>query len=543
MTTYKGTAVSAGIAQGKLLYAESSTNKPEDFCRVQITDSEAEIERLLKACNEAVDQLMVLYDRALENSGPEVADIFMVHSMMLQDDDFLDGMRNLIRSANCCAEYAVMQVSKQFAADLAESGSAYIAERGADVTDVSKRVVQILQGQPTDLDIGHDDPIILIAEELTPSQTLMFDRSKLLALVSCKGSRTSHTAILARSLGIPAVISPEIKLCPELTGKLCVVDGLEGSVIIEPDEKTLKDATKKREAYDNEKKELETLKDVEAITSSGQKVKVYGNAGNLEDIEAIVSTGGEGVGLFRSEFMYLGRATLPSEEELTEVYTEAAKKLKGRLLVIRTLDIGADKTAPCLPLQPEENPALGIRALRLCFECPDVFMTQLRAILRASVVGNVAVMFPMIIALDEIKSAKDAIKKAAQQLEKEQVAYAMPKEVGIMIETPAAAVISDILAKEVDFFSVGSNDLTQYTLAIDRQNERLEKYCDVHHEAVLRLIEMVAENAHKNGIWVGICGELGSDFELTERFVKAGIDELSVYPAAILPLKKRIRGL
>ena len=538
MTTYKGTAVSAGIAQGKLLYAESSTNKPEDFCRVQITDSEAEIERLLKACNEAVDQLMVLYDRALENSGPEVADIFMVHSMMLQDDDFLDGMRNLIRSANCCAEYAVMQVSKQFAADLAESGSAYIAERGADVTDVSKRVVQILQGQPTDLDIGHDDPIILIAEELTPSQTLMFDRSKLLALVSCKGSRTSHTAILARSLGIPAVISPEIKLCPELTGKLCVVDGLEGSVIIEPDEKALKDATKKREAYDNEKKELETLKDVEAITSSGQKVKVYGNAGNLEDIEAIVSTGGEGVGLFRSEFMYLGRATLPSEEELTEVYTEAAKKLKGRLLVIRTLDIGADKTAPCLPLQPEENPALGIRALRLCFECPDVFMTQLRAILRASVVGNVAVMFPMIIALDEIKSAKDA-----QQLEKEQVAYAMPKEVGIMIETPAAAVISDILAKEVDFFSVGSNDLTQYTLAIDRQNERLEKYCDVHHEAVLRLIEMVAENAHKNGIWVGICGELGSDFELTERFVKAGIDELSVYPAAILPLKKRIRGL
>ena len=542
MITYKGTAVSAGIAQGKLLYIDAPI-QADTFEQVQICDADAEINKLIAACNKAVDQLMELYDKALENSGAEAADIFMVHSMMLQEEDYLQNMQDLIHSKKCCAEYAILQVAKQFAADLAASGSAYIAERGSDVADVSKRVIQILQGKPTDITIDKNESVILVADELSPSQTLMFDRSKLLALISRKGSRTAHTAILARALSIPAVIVPDLVLNEELTGTLCIVDGLEGTVTISPDEQTAQTALMKQERYLKERQELEILKHKEAVTSTGQKVKIYGNAGNLEDIDAVISSGGEGVGLFRSEFLYLGRADLPSEDELTQVYTNAAKKLDGRLLVIRTLDIGADKTAPCLPLEPEQNPALGIRALRLCFECPEVFMTQLRAILRAAVVGNVAVMFPMIIALDEIQYAKECMKKAAEQLETEKIPYSMPKEIGIMIETPAAAIISDILAKEVDFFSIGSNDLTQYTLAIDRQNQRLEKYCDVHHEAVLRLIEIVAENAHKNNIWVGICGELGSDLGLTERFVKAGIDELSVYPAAILPLKKKIRDL
>ena len=541
MITYKGNAVSAGIAQGNILFLKAQ--KQQNFADVHVCDKEGECNRLTDACAAASEQLMDLYDKALESSGEETAGIFMVHSMMLQDDDFLQSMKDLISKSGCCAEYAVSVVAKQFAADLADSGSDYIAERGSDVADVSTRVIQILQGQDTSVDLKDDKPVILVAEELTPSQTLMFDRSKLLALVSRKGSRTSHTAILARSLSIPAIICPDMKLDDSICGKKAIVDGLTGTITIEPDEAVAKAAAEKEEAYLKEQKELESLKDKEAVTKSGQKVKIYGNAGNLEDIETIVETGGEGVGLFRSEFLYLGRDTLPTEDELTQVYSNAAKKLDGRLLVIRTLDIGADKKAPCLPLEEEPNPALGIRALRLCFEAPDVFITQLRSILRASACGNVAIMFPMIISLAEIKKAKEYVNEAAKQLEAEKIPYKMPAQIGIMIETPAAALVSDQLAKEVDFFSIGSNDLTQYTLAIDRQNERLDKYCDTHHEAVLRLIEFSAKSAHDNGIWCGICGELGSDLELTERFVDAKMDELSVYPGAILPLKKKIREL
>ena len=541
MITYKGNAVSSGIAQGNILFLKAQ--KQQNFADVRIYDVEKECLRLTDACEKASNQLMELYDKALESSGEETAGIFMVHSMMLQDDDFLQSMKDLIEKSKCCAEYAVTVIAKQFAADLAESGSDYIAERGSDVADVSTRVIQILQGQETSIDFKCDQPVILIAEELTPSQTLMFDRSKLLALVSKKGSRTSHTAILARSLNIPAVICSDIKLEESICDKNCIVDGLTGTIIIEPDEATSKDAAAKEEEYLKEQKELEILKDKEAVTKTGQKINIYGNAGNIEDIETIIETGGEGVGLFRSEFLYLGREILPTEDELTQVYSNAAKKLEGKLLVIRTLDIGADKKAPCLPLEEEDNPALGIRALRLCFEAPDVFITQLRSILRASACGNIAIMFPMIISLPEIKKAKEYIQEAAKQLEAEKIPYKLPAQIGIMIETPAAALISDQLAKEVDFFSIGSNDLTQYTLAIDRQNERLDKYCDIHHEAVLRLIEFTAKNAHDNGIWCGICGELGSDLELTERFVTAKMDELSVYPAAILPLKKRIRDL
>ena len=541
MVSYKGNAVSEGIALGNILFLKA--DKQQHFGDVKIDAVAKETERLIDACNKAADQLMELYEKASEDSEDGASDIFMVHSMMLQDEDFQQAMKDLIADTKCCAEHAVMEVAKKFAADLAASGSDYIAERGSDVNDVSSRVIQILQGKSNSVELKDDKPVVLMAEELTPSQTLMFDRSKLLALVSRKGSKTSHTAILARSLDIPAVICPELELHDDLTGKTCIVDGLKGEIIIEPDKKTEEVAGRQRDEYVKEQRELEALKDKEAVTKSGQKVKVFGNAGNLEDIDFVLDESGEGVGLFRSEFLYLGRETLPSEDELTQVYSNAAKKLNGKLLVIRTLDIGADKKAPCLPLEEEPNPALGIRALRLCFESPEVFITQLRSILRASAVGNVGIMFPMIISVAEIKKAKEMIQVAAKQLEEEKIPYSMPDQIGIMIETPAAAIISDLLAKEVDFFSIGSNDLTQYTLAIDRQNERLEKYCDTHHEAVLRLIELTAENAHKNNVWVGICGELGSDLELTERFVKAGIDELSVYPAAILKLKKRIREL
>lgn len=542
MTVYKGTAVSAGIATGSLYYIDTPV-QAEDFEHLRVCDTDNEITRLINGCSKAVDQLMELYDKAVSSSGEETAEIFMVHSMMLQDDDFLQEMKNLITRERYCAEYAVYTVAKKFAADLAESGSDYIAERGSDVADVSKRVIQILQNKETNVTLPENTSVILVADELTPSQTLMFDRSQLLALISRKGSRTSHTAILARSLSIPAVIIPDMDISDDLSGKECIVDGLDGTVIISPDKKAVADSKKKKQEYQQELKELETLKNLPAVTSSNQQVHIFGNAGNVEDIDAVLKYGGEGIGLFRSEFLYLGRSALPTEDELTEAYTEAAKRMGEKKLIIRTLDIGADKTAPCLPLQPEENPALGIRALRLCFEYPDIFNTQLRAILRAAVTGNISVMFPMIISLEEIKRAKECIQIAAKELKSEERPFAYPAEIGIMIETPAAAIISDVLAKEVDFFSIGSNDLTQYTLALDRQNERLEKYCDVHHEAILRLIELIAENAHKNNIWVGICGELGSDLELTERFVKAGIDELSVYPVAILPLKKRIRNL
>ena len=541
MIEYKGNAVSAGIALGNILFLK--TQKQQNFADVRICDTDKEQRRLMNACEKAADQLMELYDKAMESSGEEASSIFMVHSMMLQDDDFLQAMKDLIGETKCCAEYAVTQIAKQFADDLAESGSDYIAERGSDVTDVSTRVIDILQGTQTEITLEDDKPVILVAEELTPSQTLMFDRSKLLALVSRKGSKTSHTAILARSLDIPAVICPDLDLEQNLCGKECIVNGLIGSIIIEPDEATAKQAKEVLAKYKADQKELESLKDKDAVTKTGQKINIYGNAGNIEDIDAILQSGGEGCGLFRSEFLYLGRETLPTEDELTQVYSNAAKKLNGKLLVIRTLDIGADKKAPCLPLEEEDNPALGIRALRLCFEAPDVFITQLRSILRASKDGNIAIMFPMIISVSEIKKAKEYIAEAKKQLESENIPFAMPSQIGIMIETPAAAIISDMLAKEVDFFSIGSNDLTQYTLAIDRQNERLDKYCDTHHEAVLRLIELTAKNAHDNGIWCGICGELGSDLELTERFAACKMDELSVYPGAILPLKKRIRDL
>lgn len=540
MIQYKGNSVSAGIAKGTVFFYEvnSSSNNNQ-----KCDDPEKEIERLNAALDQASSELLELFEKASQSADASVADIFMIHSMMLQDDDFRNRMTELIRDENLSAVSAVALASKEFSASLADSGSDYIAERGADISDVESRVTRILSGTDVLSLPRSDEKIILVANEITPSLTLMFDREQLLGLVSAKGSSTCHAAILAKSLGIPCVITPGTIYEKSINGKNCIVDALEGFVTVDPDDKSMADAISKEEKFLEEKRNLELLKDAPCETKSGKKVKLFCNVGSLDDVDLAVKNNAEGVGLFRSEFMYLGRDILPTEEELTNVYTKAAQKLGDRKLVIRTLDIGADKKTDCIPMKDEENPALGIRALRLCFARPDLFQVQLRAILRAAVHGNVSVMFPMISSVSEIRRAKFFIAQACDDLEKRGIPHVEKIETGIMVETPAAAVISDLLAKEVDFFSLGTNDLTQYTLAVDRQNEDAATYCDAHHEAVLRLIETTIRNAHENNIWCGICGELGSDLAVTERFVNAGVDELSVGANSILQLKKKIREL
>jgi phosphoenolpyruvate-protein phosphotransferase (PTS system enzyme I) len=540
MTEYKGLAVSAGVAAGTVFFVENSTpGTPER----KLENTKEEEQRLTDALAKAASELTSLYNKALTTTDASVADIFMIHGMMLQDDDFRNRMTELVVKEKMSAESAVSAAAKEFSQELAESGSDYIAERGADIADVEHRIIRILQGKNEVQVPAADQKVIIVADEITPSLTLMFNRSQLTGLVSAKGSTTSHTAILARSLGIPAVITSGAVFDNSLHGQNCIVDGIHGSVCFSPDKKQLGTALALKKSYEAEQKTLSELKNVEAVTRSGKKINLFCNAGSLEDIDTALKYGAEGIGLFRSEFLYLGRTDLPTEEELTDIYKKAVQKLAGRKLVIRTLDIGADKQAACIPMKKEPNPALGIRALRLCFANPDLFAVQLRAILRAASGGNVSVMFPMVCSVSEIRRAKACIAAAAGDLEKRKVSHADRIETGIMVETPAAAVISDLLAREVDFFSIGTNDLTQYTLAVDRQNEDASAYCDPRHESVLRLIELTAGNAHKNGIWCGICGELGADSAVTERFIAAGIDELSVVPGALLPLKKKIRDL
>jgi len=537
---FKGIAASKGISAGKIFFVDNENKKNTV---TKIDNPEEEIEKLTKALDIAVTELNELYEKALVNADESVADIFMIHGMMLQDDDFRGRMFELIRNENYSADTAIGVAAKEFAQDLADSGSDYIAERGADISDVENRVINILRGTNAMNMPSADEKIILVANEITPSLTLMFNREQLLGLVSAKGSNTSHAAILARSLSIPCVITSGVVYSEECNGKECIVDGLKGVVIVSPAKEEIAAAQEASKKYEAEIQLLKQLKNEPAITKSGKKIKLYCNVGSLEDVDNAVEAGCEGIGLFRSEFLYMGRDTLPTEEELADVYSKAAEKLNGKKLVIRTLDIGADKKTDCIPMKDEPNPALGIRALRLCFARPDLFEVQLRAILRAGVHGNVSVMFPMIASISEIRRAKSYLTAAADYLEKRKIPHAEKIETGIMIETPAAAVISDLLAKEVDFFSLGTNDLTQYTLAVDRQNEDAEAYCDVHHEAVLRLIEMTCKNAHENGIWCGICGELGADSAVTERFINCGIDELSVSAGSLLSLKKNIREL
>jgi phosphoenolpyruvate-protein phosphotransferase (PTS system enzyme I) len=540
MTELKGLAVSPGIAAGTVYFVE---NTDTAGTAEKTEDKEAEIGRLTCALDTAAEELTGLYNKALNTTDDSVADIFMIHGMMLQDDDFRSRMTALITKNGLSAEAAVSQAAKEFAEDLSESGSDYIAQRGADISDVEHRVIRILTGKNTVQLPDADEKIILAADEITPGMTLMFEKSQLLGLVSCKGSPTSHAAILARSLGIPAVITTGSIMDCTMNGVPCIVDGVHGNVIFSPDVQQFEDADICRKKYEAEQQELLSLRNAPAETESGQKVTLYCNAGSLDDIDRAIECGAEGIGLFRSEFLYLGRSELPTEEELTDVYTKAVKKLGGRKLIIRTLDIGADKKTDCIPMKTEPNPALGIRALRLCFAKQDLFDVQLRAILRAAANGSVSIMFPMICSVSEIRRAKACLTAAAADLEKKKIPHADWLETGIMVETPAAAVISDILAEEVDFFSIGSNDLTQYTLAVDRQNDDVAAYCNPHHESVLRLIELTVKNAHEHGIWCGICGELGADTALTERFVKAGMNELSVSPSSLLQLKKKIREL
>ena len=540
MTELKGLPVSPGIAAGTVYFVANADGSGTPR---KTEDMESEVRQLTEALDRAAEELSGLYSKALNTADDSVADIFMIHGMMLQDDDFRNRINGLITKDGLSAEAAVSRAAAEFAEDLSKSGSDYIAQRGADISDLEHRVIRILAGRSAVQLPDADEKIILAADEITPSLTLMFERSQLLGLVSGKGSATSHAAILARSLGIPAVIASGTVLDSTVNGVPCIVDGVHGNVIFSPDVQQLEDADMRRKKYELEQQELLSLRTAPAETESGQKVTLYCNAGSLDDIDRALECGAEGIGLFRSEFLYLGRSELPTEEELADVYTKAVRKLDGRKLVVRTLDIGADKKTDCIPMKPEPNPALGIRALRLCFAMPDLFSVQLRAVLRAAANGPVSVMFPMICSVSEIRRAKACLTAAADDLEKRKIPHADRLETGIMVETPAAAVISDLLAGEADFFSIGSNDLTQYTLAVDRQNEDAAAYCDPHHESVMRLIELTVKNAHEHGIWCGICGELGADTSVTGRFVQAGIDELSVSPRSLLRLKKKIREL
>lgn len=534
MEIQNGKKVFSGIAIAKVLFYSKQQNQ---VVRRHIEDTQAEITRYQDAKSTAIEQLQGLYEKALKEVGEMNAQIFEVHQMMLEDDDYNDSVCNMIRAQEINAEYAVATTGDNFAKMFAEMEDDYFRARSADIKDISERVLSILNGNQQSSNLG-DEPVILVAEDLAPSETVQMDKSKLAAFVTRLGSANSHTAILARTMGIPALIGVTIR--EGWNGKLAVVDGVEGKIIVEPDEDVLAEYQKKLAAEQEQKELLLQLKGKENVTKSGQKINLYANIANASDLAAVLKNDAGGIGLFRSEFLYLEKDELPTEEEQFQAYRQVAETMAGKKVIIRTLDIGADKKVDYLNLGTEENPALGYRAIRICLEQPDIFKTQLRALFRASNYGNISIMYPMITSLQEIHDIKAIVNEVKQELRDAGVSFGEVEE-GIMIETPAAAVMSDVLAKEVDFFSIGTNDLTQYTLAIDRQNPRLDRFFDAHSEAVLRLIELVVKNAHNAGIWAGICGELGADMELTERFLAMGMDELSVSPGCILPLRKKIR--
>ncbi len=536
MEIQNGKKVFSGIAIAKVLFYSKQQNQ---VVRRHIEDTQAEITRYQDAKSTAIEQLQGLYEKALKEVGEMNAQIFEVHQMMLEDDDYNDSVCNMIRAQEINAEYAVATTGDNFAKMFAEMEDDYFRARSADIKDISERVLSILNGNQQSSNLG-DEPVILVAEDLAPSETVQMDKSKLAAFVTRLGSANSHTAILARTMGIPALIGVTIR--EEWNGKLAIVDGVEGKIIVEPDEDVLAEYQKKLTAEQEQKELLLQLKGKENVTKSGQKINLYANIANASDLAAVLKNDAGGIGLFRSEFLYLEKDELPTEEEQFQAYRQVAETMAGKKVIIRTLDIGADKKVDYLNLGTEENPALGYRAIRICLEQPDIFKTQLRALFRASNYGNISIMYPMITSLQEIHDIKAIVNEVKQELRDAGVPFGEVEE-GIMIETPAAAVMSDVLAKEVDFFSIGTNDLTQYTLAIDRQNPRLDRFFDAHSEAVLRLIELVVKNAHNAGIWAGICGELGADMELTERFLAMGMDELSVSPGCILPLRKKIREM
>lgn len=539
MLTVKGKCVFAGIAIGPMALFHRSTISTAAHT---IENVEAEAVRFHSARKKAISQLQDLYDKALTRVGKEQAAVFEIHQMMLDDPDYIEAVEDTIRANSINAEAAVDQASKKFADMLSTMEDTYMQARAIDVKDISRRILEVLSGG-IGVDFTKYNHVIIAADDLAPSETLQLDPDKILGFVTSEGSTNSHTAILARTLGIAAVVNTGTALHTDVDGKTAIVDGYTGLVYIDPDEATLTKMQQKQAESLAYKKQLEDMRGKESMTQDGYKVELFANVGNPNNIPQVIMNDGEGIGLFRSEFLYLEHNDYPTEEEQFEAYKKALEGMKGKKVVIRTLDIGADKKADYFPLAQEENPALGLRAIRICLTRPELFKTQLRALCRASVFGKLSVMFPMIISSDEIDRSKDILQEVRNQLDKEGIAYDPNMEVGIMIETPAAAIISDELAKEVDFFSIGTNDLTQYTLAIDRQHTGLDKFFNPHHPAVLRLIKQTIENGHKAGIWVGICGELGADLELTEYFLRAGVDELSVSPPAILPLRKKIRSL
>lgn len=538
METLKGKAAYKGIALGKISVLRKTENVVK---RVKIEDVDAELQRVEVAKEQAIEQLGKLYDKAVKEVGEASAAIFEVHQMMLEDLDFNEAIENTIRTQEVNAEYAVASTGDSFSEMFASMDDDYMKARAVDIKDISERLVQNLAGNG-DNGLDFTEPVIVVADDLTPSETVQMDKEKILAFVTVHGSTNSHTAILARMMNIPALIGVEMNLEDLQTGTEAVVDGFTGEFILYPEEEVEAKAQKKLDEENEKRNLLLELKGKENITLSGKKIELYANIGSAADVGYVLENDAGGIGLFRSEFLYIGRNELPSEEEQFQAYKQAAQNMAGKKVIIRTLDIGADKQADYLNLGKEENPALGYRAIRICLTQTDIFKTQLRAIFRASNYGQIAIMYPMITSVEEVKKIQEIVQEVKKELLDCEIPYKDVEE-GIMIETPAAVMISDELAELVDFFSIGTNDLTQYTLAIDRQNEKLDAFYNPHHKAVLKMIQMVVDNAHKAGKWAGICGELGADPGLTETFVRMGVDELSVAPSMILKLRKIVREM
>ena len=535
MQIYNGKSVFGGIAIGKISVYQK---KEQQVKRVKIDDPEQEMARYEKAKAEGIKQLQGLYDKALREVGEANAAIFEVHQMMMEDDGYNESVENIIRSQGVNAEYAVATTGDNYAQMFSVMDDDYMRERAADVRDISERLLTILNGEETGA-VDADEPKIIVAEDLAPSETVQLDKDKVLSFVTVKGSLNSHTAILARTMAIPALVNNSVSLESEMDGRLGIVDGADGTFYVDPDEETLAEMKKRQEEDLSRKQLLLTLKGKENVTLDGQKVMLYANIGNIKDLATVIQNDAGGIGLFRSEFIYLEKEDFPTEEEQFQIYRQVAQTMAGKRVIIRTLDIGADKQCDYFHMEHEENPALGCRAIRICLTRPEIFKTQLRALFRASAFGKIAIMYPMITSVQEVRKIKEIVEEVKAELTSQGVEFGNPEQ-GIMIETPAAAIISDDLAKEVDFFSIGTNDLSQYTMAIDRQNPQLDLFFDPHHPAVLRMISLVVENAHKAGIWAGICGELGADQSLTKEFLAMGVDELSVSPGSILPLRKII---
>ena len=538
MQCFQGKSVYKGIAMGPIVVLKKDDYQVK---RTRIEDPEAEVKRVDAALEKSKEQLQKLYDKAVKEVGEASAAIFEVHQMMLEDDDYLEAIQNTIRTEQVNAEYAVATTGDNFAEMFASMDDDYMKARSADIKDISERLVRNLSGQE-DTDLSSIDPSVIVADDLSPSETVQMDKDKILAFVTVHGSTNSHTAILARMMNIPALIGVPMDLDELKTGMTAVVDGFEGTVTFDPDEE-IKAQTEKRMEEEAEKlRLLQELKGKENVTLDGHKINIYANIGSVGDIGYVLENDAGGIGLFRSEFLYLGRNDFPTEEEQFQAYKQAVQMMAGKKVIIRTLDIGADKQVDYFNLGNEDNPALGYRAIRICLTQPDIFKTQLRALLRAAVYGNLSIMYPMITSTEEVKKIYEIVAEVEAELKEQEIQYKLPEQ-GIMIETPAAAIISDKLAEMVDFFSIGTNDLTQYTLALDRQNAKLDDFYNPHHEAILRMIQMVVDNAHKCGKWAGICGELGADATLTEQFVCMGVDELSVAPSMILKLRKIVREM